>query len=327
MKGQYVADIKVGDEIRETFLLTKKIIRDKKGGGYFVTLEISDRTGNLDGVLWEDAEVVNKNVKVGDFVFVTGVINEYNGRPQIVVQNVNVVPEKEIDPTDFLPTTTRSIDDMFKEFSSIRQQLKDPHLKSLFNNFFPANPTKTEEKEFVDNFKWAPAAVQAHHARIGGLLEHTLTMLKIAMNMVDIYPDAKKDLLLVGTALHDIGKVREYSYKNRFAVSDEGQFLGHIVISYDMVKEQINKVKNFPTELAQQLLHMIISHHGELEWGSPCKPKTLEALILHFIDNLDSKVEMIRETQRRETNPDTRWSEFHYYLERDIFLPGKGSLP
>ncbi len=324
MKGQYVADIKVGDEIREVFLLSRKVIREKKGGGYFLTLEISDRTGGIEGVIWENAEELNRKVKIGDFIFITGIVNEYNGRPQIVVQNINSVAEKDIDPTDFLPTTEYNTDDLYIELVKFTEHIKNPHLRLLFSRFFPENPKTVEEKNFVSNLKKTPAAMKAHHARIGGLLEHTLTTIKIALALSQVYTKTDKDLLLVGTALHDIGKTQEYSCKNRFVTSDTGKLLGHILISYDMVKEQIHKIKDFPEELANRVLHMVISHHGEFEWGSPTKPKFLEALILHFIDNLDSKVEMILETIKRETDSETGWSDYHPFLEREIYLRDSG---
>ncbi len=320
MKGQYVADIKIGDEVRETFLLNKKVIREKKGGGYFLTLEVNDRTGSLEGVIWDNAEAINRSVKTGDFVFVTGMVNEYNGHAQITVQNMNVVAETKIDPADFLPATEQDVEALYRELAGIGTGLKNPHLAALYTAFFPAVPATPDHKEFVESFKKAPAAMKVHHARVGGLLEHTLTTVRIAQALGPVYPQADQELLVVGSALHDIGKTREYVVKNRILTSDTGKLLGHLTIGYDMTRDQIKKLKGFPEELAGRLLHMILSHHGECEWGAPVKPKFLEALILHFIDNLDSKVEMILETLRRETNPETVWSEYHPFLEREIYL-------
>ncbi len=320
MKGQYVADLKIGDEIRETFLLSRKVIREKKGGGYFLTLEISDRTGTIEGVLWEDAEEINRNFRTGQFVFITGMIREYNGRPQVSVQNINLTPEEDIDPADFLPRTDRDIDEMYQELLKTCADLKNPFLKKLFDNLFPNEPKSVEQQQFIDSFKNAPAALKAHHARIGGLLEHTLSTAKIAQALSPIYPRVDRDLLLVGAVLHDIGKVYEFSFKNQIRGTDRGKLLGHIVISYEIIKNQIEQIKGFPEELASRLLHMVISHHGEIEWGSPIKPMFLEALLLHFIDNLDSKAEMILETLKRETDRETGWSEYHPFLEREIYL-------
>jgi len=320
MKGQYVADIKIGDEIRETFLLNKKVIREKKGGGYFLTLEVNDRTGTLEGVIWDNAEAINRSVKTGDFVFITGMVNEYNGHAQIVVQNMNVVAETKIDPADFLPTTEHDVEAMYGELAGLGTRLKNPNLAALYAAFFPLVPATSDEKEFVQTFKRAPAAMKVHHARIGGLLEHTLTTVRIAQALGPVYPQVDQELLVVGSALHDIGKTREYIVKNRILTSDAGKLVGHLTIGYDMARDRIRKIKGFPEELAGRLLHMILSHHGEFEWGAPVKPKFLEALILHFIDNLDSKVEMILETLRRETDPETAWSEYHPFLEREIYL-------
>lgn len=209
---------------------------------------------------------------------------------------------------------------MYGELVNIGQDVVNPHLKALFDAFFPLKPHASEAVEFVNNFKRAPGAIRIHHAKIGGLLEHTLTTLKIARTLCSIYPEVNAELLLVGTALHDIGKTKEYLYTTRFGASDEGQFYGHLIISYDMVKNQISRINDFPQNLANKLLHIILSHHGEYEWGSPIKPKLLEALLIHFIDNLDAKAEIFIETFRREGDSETGWSEYHNYLEREIYL-------
>lgn len=320
MKGQYVADIKIGDEIRAAFLLNRKSIREKKGGGYFLTVEFNDRTGALEGIAWDNVEQINRTFRNGDFVFVTGIVNEYNGHAQVVIQNIGRLTDREVDPADFLPTTEYDIDEMYRELVGFGRAVKNPHLKNLYTSFFPDRPQTKDDIEFVTSFKRAPAAMKAHHARIGGLLEHTLTVLRIARTLSAVYPQADPDLLLVGAALHDIGKIREYTITNRLSTSDAGKLIGHVMIGYDMVQDRIKNIQEFPDELAALVLHMILSHHGEHQWGSTTTPKFLEALILHFLDNLDSKVEMILDTLRREADSPTGWSDYHHFLEREIYL-------
>ncbi len=313
MKNQYVHELEPGQIVAEKFILSKKIMKEKKDGGTYSMLEFADRSGSIEGIAWDSMSEDIKKVSVGDFVFVTGNVNEYNERLQIVVNSICQVPETEIDPVDFLPRTDEDIDKVMAEIFEYKAKVVNPYLKNLLENFF-------KNEDFVKNFRLAPAAKRAHHAYLGGLAVHTRNTLRLMNSMHPVYPFLNFDLLITSAILHDIGKIYEYSYKTKIDLSTRGKMLGHICISYEMVTTEIDKIPQFPEDLKIKLLHMIVSHHGEFEWGSPKLPAFPEALILHFIDNLDSKIDMMMNELKKNRGTEKEWSDYHPFLEREIYL-------
>lgn len=316
MKSQYVIELKAGQIVKETFILSKKIQKEKKDGGAYAILEFTDRSGSIEGIAWDNVVESVNILSAGDFVFISGNVNEYNERLQVVVNSIRRIPEEEIDPKDFLPQSEDEIDTVMAEINTFRAQVGNPHLKKLLNIFF-------EDQAFVEKFKQAPAAKRAHHAYLGGLAVHTLNMLKLMVHLQSVYNSIDGDLLLAATILHDIGKIEEYSYTKKIDLSTKGKMLGHIMIGYEMITEKIDTIPQFPEGLKLKLLHMILSHHGEFEWGSPKQPLFLEALMLHFIDNLDSKAEMMIDELKKNKEKEKEWSDYHPYLEREIYLREK----
>jgi 3'-5' exoribonuclease len=313
MKSQYVSELKSGHTVKEKFILSKKILKEKKDGGSYAMLELTDRTGNIEGIAWDSVAGDLKTISVNDVVFVTGTINEYNGRLEIVVNSISHVPNEEIDPSDFLPQCEDNIDTVMAEIDAFRKKMTNPFLKKVIDMFF-------DDKSFVEKFRLAPAAMRVHHAYLGGLAVHTLKVLKLLSRMEDTYVSLNTDLLIAGGLLHDIGKIQEYVYTKKIHTSTRGKMLGHIVIGYEMVSRKIDAIPQFPEELKLKLLHMILSHHGEFEWGSPKLPMFPEALILHFVDNCDSKVEMMMEEMKKHRGNQKEWSDYHPFLEREIYL-------
>jgi 3'-5' exoribonuclease len=311
MKSQYADELKAGQTVKEKFLLTKKIVKDKRDGGYYAILEFSDRTGSIDGISW-DSDIVS-NVAAGDFAFVTGSVAEYSGRLQVVVNSVSAVAEEEVDALDFLPQYHGDIEAVMAEIQKYMTRVQTPALRKLLDTFF-------EDHDFVRSFRLAPAAKIVHHAYLGGLAVHTLSVLRLLESMTSVYDYMNRDLLFTGGILHDIGKIHEYTYKKNIDISDRGRLLGHIVIGSEMVAEKIAQIKDFPEDLRLKLLHMVVSHHGEANWGSPKPPSFPEALALHFADNLDSKMEIMRQVFEKHRGTNRQWSDYHPYLEREVFL-------
>jgi len=313
MKSQFVQELKPGQSVKESFLLTRKTQKEKKGGGCYTLLEFTDRSGSIDGIAWESLSADLRTVDTGDFVFVEGNVNEYNERVEIMVGSISKLSESEIDPTDFIAQSDEDIDQVIADIQTLLKPITNPHLSRLLDFFL-------KDKIFMASFRLAPAARKAHHAYLGGLAVHTRNILRFAADIPTVYRSVNADLLLAGGFLHDIGKIHEYSYRRKLETTTRGRMLGHIVIGYEMVEARIGQITGFPPELKMRILHMILSHHGELEWGSPTPPLFPEALILHFLDNLDAKFEMMADQFRKNKGRPREWSDFHPLLEREIYL-------
>jgi 3'-5' exoribonuclease len=313
MKSQFVQELKPGHTVKEAFLLTRKTQKEKKGGGYYTMLEFTDRSGSIDGIAWESLAADLRTIDTGDFVYVEGNVNEYNERVEIMVSAISKLPESEVEPVDFIAQTEEDLDQVIAEIQALLHPISDPHLTRLVELFL-------KDKIFMTAFRLAPAARKAHHAYLGGLAVHTRNILHFAADIPSVYRSVNRDLLLTGGFLHDIGKIHEYSYRKKLETTTRGRMLGHIIIGYEMTEHRIGQITGFPETLKMKTLHMILSHHGELEWGSPTTPLFPEALILHFLDNLDAKFEMMAEQFRKNKGRLRAWSDFHPLLEREIYL-------
>ncbi len=317
MKKKFITDIKAGDVVDDIFVLAEKILSQKRDGNNFLNVTLSDKTGTLKGVVWDNVDPITAHVTSGDFVSVRGKVSEYKGTLQLVVKAMDVCVPEAVDPSDFLPATSRDMDGMFQRLVKITESLSTPYLKKLFDAFW-------KDKEFVHKFKTAPAAKKMHHAYIGGLLEHTLSMTSLADKVAGHYGGIDRDLLISGAILHDIGKIDEFEYQFKIDYSDEGRLLNHIVIGIKMVDEKLSGIEDFPEDQIFLLKHMIVSHHGAREFGSPEPPKTIEAVLLNYIDEIDSKVNGIRDFMASE-DPNETWTSYHRLLERQ-FYKGKKDL-
>ena len=315
MKKLFIKDIRAGDFVDDIFVLSKKTVAQKRDGNNFLNVTVSDKTGNIKGVIWDNVDEISAGTASGNFMQVQGTVSEYKGTLQLVVKNMTTIPADSINPSDFLPATRRDIDKMFLRLLKITATMEAGHLKKLFEMFF-------NDMDFVRKFKNAPAAKKMHHAYIGGLLEHTLSMALLADRIAGHYSGVDRDLLIAGTILHDIGKIREFNYKYSIDYSDEGRLLSHIVIGIMMLDEKLEEVEDFPQDQAVLLRHMIVSHHGTREFGSPEPPKTIEAVLLNYIDEIDAKVKGIRDFMATE-DPNESWTSYHRLLGRH-FYRGKG---
>ncbi|HUH66851.1 MAG TPA: HD domain-containing protein [Syntrophales bacterium] len=310
-KNIYVRDIKPGVRVNDLFLVTEKNIAFSQKGAPYLNLRLKDKTGEVDGKVWENAVEIDKLFNKGDVIKAQGGAVNFRNAVQLSITGVIKVDDHAIDLAEYLPVAKGDIEGMFAELLSSIEEIETPFLKALLHSFF-------DDGEVAGLFKKAPAAKSFHHVYIGGLLEHTLSVIRLLDLVAGHYRGINRDLLITGGILHDIGKIYEYRYDRVFDYSDEGRLIGHIVIGLEMLDSRIAKVEGFPEQLAMELRHLIISHHGTQEFGSPKRPKTLEALIVHFIDDLDAKVNAFQEFIG-ESDDDSHWTPFHKLFERFIY--------
>ncbi len=311
MKNQFINEINAGDFVDDIFVLSEKILSQKKDGNNYLNVTLTDKTGTIKGVVWDNVDQISDGVSSGDFVHIRGNVNEYRGAFQLVIKNMEASAVDMVDPSDFLPATRLDVNSMFTRLLKITASMETTYIKNFIEAFW-------NDEEFVQKFKTAPAAKKMHHAYIGGLLEHTLSMASLADKIAGHYSGVDRDLLIAGAILHDIGKTREFEYEISIDYSDEGRLINHIVIGIEMIDEKLSEIEGFPEEKMLLLKHMIVSHHGTREFGSPEPPKTIEAVILNYIDEIDSKVKGIRDFMANE-DPNETWTSFHRLLERHFY--------
>ena len=294
------------------FLLIRRIdLRSTKSGSDFLSTELGDKTASLNANVWEGFTELAARGKVGDVVKVAGTVEEYQGSLQIRVSSIRLALEKDkVKPQDFLPVSKRDLDEMKKEFNQKVKSISNKLLKNLLTQIF------TDER--FEQFCLAPAGKSWHHAYIHGLLEHTLEIIKICELMCEFHSELNRDLLISGAMLHDIGKIEELSYDSAFEYTDKGKLVGHIVIASNLVREEIKKIPNFPSELENNLIHLILSHQGKLEHASPVVPKTAEAIALYQADELSAKVNAYKNAVDSELKTDSNWTRFIPLADTDL---------
>jgi len=308
----WVTDLRNGDAVEGTFLVSRKDLRQTKTGTLYIDGEVTDRSGSIPIRMWDATERIFAGFETGDFVEITGQIESYKDRLQLIVKKIAKADESTISMDDFLPASEHDVDEMEQQLRKILRKVEDPHLIKLLAAFF-------KDKEFMAAFKQCPAAVAFHHAYLGGLLEHTLSLAKLAARIAPDYPTLRRDLLLVAVFLHDIGKTRELEWARGFQYTDEGGLVGHLVIGAAMVEDKAKAIDEFPAELLNSLKHLILSHHGEFEYGSPKLPVTVEAVALHYIDNLDAKIHAFQKAIDESHDASNNWTEYSRMFERRLF--------
>jgi 3'-5' exoribonuclease len=325
MKNPCVSQLEPNQLVQGVFLVQQKEVRQKKTGEPYLSLVLSDRTGDLEAKMWDNAQEAMGMFERDGFVRVKGMLQTFQNRLQLTIHRIQPVPESEIDIADYLPASKRDRNEMFAELRSWIASMTDPHLKALLETIFA-------DEAVALAYRTAPAAKSVHHAWIGGLIEHVLSLCNLAKFTAAHYPDVDFDLLLTGVLLHDIGKIAELNYARSFGYSTEGQLIGHITLGIRMVEDAIRKVPGFPPALQDLVVHMILSHHGALEFGSPKLPMFLEAMLLHQLDNLDSKMECMRAHAERDRQTAGVWTGYNAPLERSVLkkgrhLAGKPAMP
>lgn len=307
---KYIKDYKDGDRVFDIYLCKHKLSAVTKNGKPYESLILQDKTGTIDAKIWDPNNAGIGEFDALDYIEVYGDITSFQGALQVNVKRIRKCQEGEYTPGDYLPVSKFDIEEMYKELLGYIEGVGNKHLKQLLQAFF------VEDKDFIKAFKQSSAAKTVHHGFVGGLLQHTLSVAKLCEYYCNAYPLLNKDLLISAAICHDIGKTRELSLFPQNDYTDEGQFLGHIVIGTEMVAEKTSKIEGFPTILASELKHCILSHHGEYEFGSPKKPAIMEAVALNFADNTDAKMQTF--TEILENSTETGWMGFNRLFDSNL---------
>ena len=323
MKKLFIKDLEPDPSITSFFLVHEKEVRSTANGKPYLRMELGDRTGTVEARMWDQFEAPAREVNRDDFIKVQARVELYRNRPQLTLQQFRVAKPEEIDLGDFLPRTSYDVEELYKKILDFIAEMKNPWLKRLCSRILT-------DPKLVDRFKRAPAAKSMHHAYIGGLIEHVVSLCGLAKLIAAHYPELDLDLLLTAALLHDVGKLDELCYERAVSYSVEGQLLGHIVMEVESVAKVMDSVEGFPERLKTVVQHMLISHHGEYEFGSPKLPMIREALAFHYMDDLDSKVGAIRAALAVDSG-EPEWSAYsgalgRKFLRLDKFLsaPGEG---
>lgn len=312
MKDFYISDaVRFENQvITSSFVVITKQAKPKKSGELYLALTLGDRTGHIEAKMWDNVPDHINIFEQDDFVKIRGLINKFNGRFQLTVHKLRSIEESEVDFDDYLPRTAKDIPALWATLADFVASFRDPHLKALIQAFM-ADP------EIERAYKNAPAAKTLHHAFIGGLLDHVVSLFQLCDLACRNYPETiNRDLLLAGAFLHDIGKIHELTFARSFTYTTRGQLLGHMIIELEMLHQKIAQLPDFPEKYKILLEHLIISHHGKYEFGSPKMPMFPEALMLHYLDDLDSKIESMRAHFQRE--PGSEWTTYNASLERPL---------
>ena len=312
-KDIYLQDIKPGDKIASSFLVAEKNMAFSQKGSAYLNVRLKDKTGEIDGKVWDNAMALDQVFKKGDIVYMEGRAQTYRNALQISIITVKPCAPEDVDPSDYLPVSKVDTTAMFQDILAYIDAISSEPIKKLLTAFF-------YDEKTADLFRRAPAAKGFHHIYLGGLLEHTLSVVRLLDHAAKHYPQLNRDLLIAGGILHDIGKIYEFSYDGLIAYSDEGRMIGHLVMGVEMIDKKIEAIPDFPVQLALELRHIILSHHGEFEFGSPKRPKTLEALVIHFMDDLDAKVNAFESFVAADAaNADSDWTTYNRFFERYLY--------
>jgi len=311
MKSEFIADLQAEQTVTSFFLISSKEVRTgQKSGKPYLQLELRDRTGAIDARVFQNIQSVADSIHQDDVVKVKGRVDVWQGKKQLVIDQIRTAKPEEFDLADFLPHTQRDVEELFAELQKFVCEVTNPWIKRLLENVL-ADPS------IVPRLKRAPAGKVMHHAYIGGLLEHIVSLCALCRCVAPHYPEIDADLLLAGAILHDIGKLDELTYERSFGYTTEGQLLGHIFLALEMLWRKMDALEGFPADLNTLLKHIVLSHHGKEEFGSPKLPAFPEALMLHYLDDLDSKLAAMRDTFASEKG-ESDWTARNYSLQRPL---------
>ena len=320
-----LSQLKEGDAFAGLLLAQEATYKTSSRGSEYLELKLADASGDLKAFLWDiravegDLEAIQPDV----FLWAKGTVSTYNGRLQLKLDKVRFVPDDQVeDLARFFPVSARPVPDMLAELDRAIAAVADPWIRPLLVALFQ------QDEALREAFSRAPAAKSMHHVYLGGLLDHSLSVLGMASRACDHYPGLNRDLVVAGVLLHDVGKTAELSYQRSFGYTDAGNLLGHISLEAEWIQREIARIPGFPEPLRLQILHIVLSHHGRLEYGSPVLPKTPEALLVHYLDDLDGKLEVMFRSIRQRAGG--AWSPFNRALERVIYLerwPRAKSVP
>jgi len=313
MKDFYIRDCQKHENqtITSNFVVASKLVKNKKNGDFYLSVTLADCSGQLQANMWDNVADALNVFNQDDFIKVKGMVQKYNGRWQLTIHKLRRLADTEIDYTDYIPKTPKDIDQLWRTLGGFVETVENPWLRKLIQNFMA-------DTTIAHAYKNAPAAKTLHHAYVGGLLDHVVSLFTVCDLAVRNYPQVNRDLLLTGAFLHDIGKIYELTYQRSIAYTTKGQLLGHMIIELEMLHQKVAEIPGFPDELKIMIEHLIISHHGQYEFGSPKLPMFPEALMLHYLDDLDSKMESMRAQFERESELETPWTSYNASLARPL---------
>ncbi|MHB8859285.1 MAG: 3'-5' exoribonuclease YhaM family protein [Thermoleophilia bacterium] len=311
-KNQFLSDLAAGAAVDDIYYLRDMRLGNARTGKPYLALKVSDRTGVMDARVWDGAEEISRRLKPDSFVRLRGRVEDYRQRPQMVVTSAETAAAGKVDQRDFLPGSFRDSEELTGYLNYFLTEVFDPDFSRLLRSFF-------EDEDFMERFLHAPGDMRSHHAYLGGLIEHTVSVATLCQHVTIQHPRLNSDLLITAALLHDIGKVDEFVFEGRIRYSREGRLLGHVLLGQRLVEERIRSLNDFPRDKELDLIHAMISHHGELEWGAPKRPQSAEALVLHHIDNLDAKVKGFLEVV--DGSGDVSWPRLQNLFRRPLDEP------
>ncbi|MFH0980103.1 MAG: HD domain-containing protein [Planctomycetota bacterium] len=318
MARRYIGEMGPGERIDDqVFLIASKDLRTTTQGGLYIHAVLADRTGQVPGRMWQASEQMFETLPEGGFARFKGRTENYKGSLQFIIEGIRPVRTDEVELAEFLPRTDKDVDAMWARVTQILGRIAHPDLRRLVDKFLA-------DEELMGRFRTAPAAITLHHSYLGGLLEHTLNLLELALLVIPRYPELNPDLMVAGLFLHDIGKTAELTYQTSFGYTDPGQLLGHLVQATLWIEEKCALIeadtgKPFPEPLKWVLQHIVLSHHGKHEFGSPKLPAIPEAIAIHHLDNLDAKVKMFLTEIEKDRDPQSNWSNYNRVLETKVY--------
>jgi 3'-5' exoribonuclease len=317
MSRRFVTDLVDGESVDQIFLVSEKQLRPNRQGNLYLQMRLSDRTGSINAMVWNADQRLYESFANGDFLLVKGTAQFYNNNMQVIAKALCRVPADQVDHSEFETVSSQQINSLFAELSGHLRSMRNVHLRNLAECILV-------DEELVSKLRRAPAGVKNHHAYQGGLLEHIVSLMRVAGAVSPLYPEVDDDLLMMGVLLHDLGKVEELTYEPDLGYSDAGQLIGHLVQGVTILDRKLADSERltgetFPPELALRLKHMVVSHHGEYEFGSPKLPMTFEAVALHHLDNLDAKLANLRQVIAEDANSGSKWTSYNPQLGRKVY--------
>jgi len=318
---RFVNQLGERESIDQVFLVADKQLRANRNGNLYLQLRLNDKTGSLTGMLWNASDQLFNSVATGNYLRVQGTTQVYNGQMQMIITRIEPADQRQVEEEDFITVSSAEIDKLAARLAELLRGVKNVHLRNLAECFLT-------DDEFMGKFTAAPAGIKNHHAYRGGLLAHVVSLMEACRAIAPLYPDLDGDLLLLGAFLHDAGKIDELTYDREFGYSDEGQLIGHVVMIISTVEDKVAESERlagekFPRELLLHLKHLIVSHHGEYEFGSPKLPMTLEAIALHLLDNLDAKLYSVAQILKEDMGGESAWTSYNQALGRKFYKGGK----
>jgi 3'-5' exoribonuclease len=322
MPRRYVSELTHQESVNQVFVVGDKQLRTNRNGNLYLQMDLSDRSGSIAARIWNANETLYKSFDNGDYMCVEGTAQLYQGAMQVIATKIHKVDPTDVDEAEFAPVPAVAVDKLSIRLNEILRGMDDPALQTLAECFLM-------DEALMAKLALAPAGTKNHHAYHGGLLEHVVNLMEVALRISPCYPQINRDLLLMGAFLHDLGKTEELRYDRGLSYSDEGQLIGHLVLAVAMLDRKVAEAEKLagepiPAETVLRLKHMILSHHGEYAFGSPKLPMTLEAVALCYLDNLDAKINTFAHLMKEDPNIDSSWTTYHANLERKLFKGATG---